>query len=81
MQVVSLLGAPTESYTNVLVALKFGGYEVWAYRRSSGIAEAADVLKTGKGFGKRLFLPDTNDYVIVFNASGVVSKSLKPGEK
>lgn len=77
--VISLVGTPTESFTNVLVLLRFGGYEAWAYSRSSSIAEAADVMITGKGFGKRLFLPDTNDYVVVFNSSGVVSKTLKPG--
>jgi len=78
-EVVHLVGGPTESFTNMLVALRFGGYEAWAYRKESVIAESVDAFVAGKGFVKRLIMPETNDYVVVFNGSGVVSRTVQPG--
>jgi hypothetical protein len=78
-EVLHLVGTPTESLTNILVELRLGGNEAWAYRKESVIVEGMDAIVAGKGFGKRLFLPDTNDYVVVFNGSGVVSRTLEPG--
>ena len=78
-EVIHLVGTPTESFTNILVVLRLGGNEAWAYRKGSVIVDGMDAIVAGTGFGKRLFLPDTNDYVVVFNGSGVVSRTLEPG--
>jgi len=68
LTVVSEVGKPAGVFTNDLISLKYGG-EVWAYGKKF---DARVALRGDWPFKLRLFVPDTGDYLVVFDTSGAV---------
>jgi|YelNatPaOPRAMG01_1025707.scaffolds.fasta_scaffold53320_3 outer membrane protein assembly factor BamE (lipoprotein component of BamABCDE complex) len=72
--VLRKLGKPSAIFTNVFDYLKYGG-EVWAYGRELDLRAA---IRGEFPFKLRIFAPDENDIVIIFDSSGRVKQIQTP---
>ncbi|HEX3799807.1 MAG TPA: hypothetical protein VH413_14010 [Verrucomicrobiae bacterium] len=77
-EVISRVGQPDAKFSGVLVLLKFGGNEAWAFSSRRSLSEAFEDLLHGGFFQHGLFTPTSEDYVIVFNRDGIVIRTQKP---
>ena len=81
-QVVLLVGKPTDSFTNLFISLKYGGREVWAYPQHGFFqGRLIPFMIKGEVFPGGLFLPPTNDYLVIFDDKAKVAEIRKPNSQ